>query len=66
MTLSLTKARVLSHPDQDGTRVDERELVVPRAQNPCALQGQLQDPDLAVGLRAIITSLTNMTRQKVA
>lgn len=49
-----------------GACVGERELVVPRAQEAFTSQGHLHDPDLAVGLRAIVASLVERTGQKAA
>jgi hypothetical protein len=46
--------------------VDERELVVPRAQEAFTSQGHLHDPDLAAGLRAIVKSLIERIGQKAA
>lgn len=49
-----------------GACVDQRELVVPRAQDAFTSQGHLRDPELAVGLRAIVASLIDRTGQQAA
>ncbi len=49
-----------------GACVDERELVVPRAQDAFTAQGKLRDPQLADGLRAILTNLAQTRCQEAA
>jgi chromate reductase len=49
-----------------GARVDERELVVPRAHHAFAADGALLDQDLASALRAIVHGVLDTTCRRAA
>jgi chromate reductase len=49
-----------------GARVDERELVVPRAQHAFGANGTLRDLEVASALRAIIDELLDNTCHQAA
>ena len=49
-----------------GACLDERELAVPRAHDAFTAQGGLNDPDLAMALRAIVTNLVHTRCEEAA